>query len=133
MGAHWFQVTNRWIHDFVATPPAGWKAKQLKTIGVPWPPPNGWAKALDGSMITQEARRAFESFHRAKPPKAPKPPTLPLEAPKPSKAILMARRLQFARDRLNALEMASDEHALGLYQILADIDAVITYLENKGA
>lgn len=56
-----FRITNKWIWDF-RTPRGGWKASQLRYIGVPWPPPKGWRQRAIGRLISEEAKAKFESF-----------------------------------------------------------------------
>jgi len=56
-----FTVTHAWINQF-KTPAGAWKAKQLRAIGVPWPPRAGWPERVEGTQITQVNRRLFESF-----------------------------------------------------------------------
>jgi hypothetical protein len=42
-----------------ANGPAGWSAKQMAILGVPWPQPKGWLRALIGTTVSQETYRAF--------------------------------------------------------------------------
>lgn len=56
-----FTVTRDWI-DANKTPAGSWKAKQLRAIGVAWPPAAGWPERSEGKQITQAARQVFESF-----------------------------------------------------------------------
>jgi hypothetical protein len=66
-----FKITREWVHQYgigeeVAPnglKRAGWTAKQLKTIGVPWPPKKGWLTAKLDTYITDEQRQEFENLH----------------------------------------------------------------------
>ena len=54
------EISEAWIRAH-ATARGGWTREQLKAIGVPWPPPKGWLRAVIGTSITDEQRRMFES------------------------------------------------------------------------
>lgn len=56
-----FTVTRDWIEGN-KTPGGSWKAKQLRAIGVSWPPAGGWPERSEGKQITQADRLVFESF-----------------------------------------------------------------------
>lgn len=57
-----FTVTTEWIKAN-ATPAGGYKAAQVKLIGVKYPLPHKWMQKSEGRKITQDARKAFEAFH----------------------------------------------------------------------
>ena len=57
-----FSVTTEWIKQN-ATPAGGYKAEQLRLIGIRYPLRAGWMLAAGGLEITKEAREKFESFH----------------------------------------------------------------------
>ena len=56
-----FTVTRDWINAN-RTPGGSWKAKQLRAIGVNWPPAGGWLERSKGKQISDAARLLFESF-----------------------------------------------------------------------
>ena len=56
-----FKVTDEWITKH-ATVKGGYKAEQLKLIGVRWPPKKGWKRTASGKHITEEDRIKFESY-----------------------------------------------------------------------
>jgi len=60
--AELFTITTEWIKAN-ATPAGGYKAAQVKFIGIQYPLPNKWMRERHGKQITQESRKAFESFH----------------------------------------------------------------------
>lgn len=41
------------------TPKGGWTRKQLAEWGVPWPPPSGWRKQLEGGADGPTTRDIF--------------------------------------------------------------------------
>lgn len=59
-GSH--RVTVEWIKQN-ATPAGGYKAAQVRLIGVNYPLPHGWMQKAEGRIISGEAKRKFESFH----------------------------------------------------------------------
>lgn len=65
-----FRVTSKWIHRYPHKPPAGWTARQLKLLGVSWPPQKGWLSQLEGTEISEDDAREFERLsHRGTDPK----------------------------------------------------------------
>ena len=56
-----FMVTRRWIEAH-KTKSGGWKARQLKQIGIDWPPVKGWIDEAVGRRITEDERVIFELF-----------------------------------------------------------------------
>ncbi len=62
-----FTITAEWIEAH-ATEKGGWKRRQLKQIGVPWPPPKGWKDEASGRQVGECERRVFESF-KGEPPR----------------------------------------------------------------
>lgn len=56
-----FEVTEDWITRN-ATKKGGYKASQLKLIGVSWPPISGWKRRASGRLITLDAKEIFESY-----------------------------------------------------------------------
>lgn len=83
-----FVVTTGWIKAN-ATPAGGYKAEQLKLIGLRYPLVSGWMGAANGRAISEADRLKFESYHHGH------------GATKKSKAILAAA----ASDRQIASEM----------------------------
>lgn len=57
-------VTKTWVHAH-KTVRGGWTKKQLAVLGVPWPPPKGWLKAVVGTQITESQRIEFEAARSA--------------------------------------------------------------------
>ena len=52
------------------TDAGGWTSKQLKILGIDWPPKSGWIDDICGKSITEEDAIAFEnakSAHKKKP------------------------------------------------------------------
>jgi len=56
-----FTVTEDWITRN-CTKRGGYKAMQLRLIGVYWPLKHGWKQRANGKQITLEAKAAFESY-----------------------------------------------------------------------
>ena len=56
-----FIVTRRWIEAH-KTKNGGWKARQLKQLGIEWPPSKGWIDQAVGRQIEEFERVVFESF-----------------------------------------------------------------------
>ena len=56
-----FIVTRRWIEAH-KTKNGGWKARQLKQLGIGWPPVKGWIDQAVGRQIGEFERVVFESF-----------------------------------------------------------------------
>ena len=56
-----FKVTEFWITSN-CTIRGGWTAKQLKLIGVSWPPVHGWKRRAVGKMISARAKAEFEGL-----------------------------------------------------------------------
>lgn len=56
-----FEITEDWIARN-PTKAGGYKASQLRLIGVSWPPKHGWKKRASGRLITPEAKAEFESY-----------------------------------------------------------------------
>jgi hypothetical protein len=54
-----FTVTKEWINEH-RTARGGFTAHQLMAVGVTWPPPKGWLRALVGEEITDAQRARFE-------------------------------------------------------------------------
>lgn len=52
-------VTDEWIRNNT-TLANGWKAVQLKALGVDWPPRKGWKQRVIGMTITTEQQEIFE-------------------------------------------------------------------------
>ena len=42
------------------TDAGGWTSKQLKIIGIDWPPVKGWMDGVYGKCLTKEEAKAFE-------------------------------------------------------------------------
>lgn len=61
-----FTVTAAWLREFSGNGDAGWTAKQLRCLGVKWPPRRGWFKRMLGKKITEKQRRAFEEARAEK-------------------------------------------------------------------
>ena len=59
-------VTREWIHGH-KTRRGAWNKKQLAVFGVKWPPVQGWISRLEGTRITDQQRREFESLSAASP------------------------------------------------------------------
>lgn len=57
-----FVVTTGWIKAN-ATPAGGYRAEQLKLIGVRYPLASGWMGTAYGRAITEADRQKFESYH----------------------------------------------------------------------
>jgi hypothetical protein len=72
-----FVVTTGWIKAN-ATPAGGYKAEQLKLIGVRYPLASGWMGTAYGRAISEADRLKFESYHHGH------------DATKKSKALLAA-------------------------------------------
>jgi len=56
-----FIVTEDWITRNT-TKRGGYKAAQLKAIGVSWPPAGGWKQRVSGRLLSPENKRIFESY-----------------------------------------------------------------------
>ena len=56
-----FTITEDWIARN-PTKRGGYKASQLRLIGVSWPPVHGWKRRASGKLITLEAKAAFEAY-----------------------------------------------------------------------
>ena len=54
-------ITDTWIATH-GTGANSWTAAQLRCLGVPWPPPQGWRRRLIGTSITDEQARGFEAL-----------------------------------------------------------------------
>lgn len=54
-----FVVTAAWIHDN-STPAGAWRARQLRLLGVEWPPAAGWIERVSGMSIAVSSRQQFE-------------------------------------------------------------------------
>jgi hypothetical protein len=65
-----FRVTEDWITRN-ATRRGGYKAAQLKAIGVSWPPAGGWKRRASGKLITLDAKEVFESYAGGNPVTGP--------------------------------------------------------------
>ena len=57
-----FTVTKDWLHRYPHKPPAGWTAKQLRLLGIAWPPKKGWIEEIEGKQILDRVAREFESL-----------------------------------------------------------------------
>lgn len=55
-------VTVEWIKAN-ATPAGGYKAEQVRLIGLRYPLQHGWMQNAAGRLITMESKRKFEAFH----------------------------------------------------------------------
>jgi len=42
------------------TDAGGWTSKQLKVLGIEWPPKSGWINDVCGKTITDDDAKAFE-------------------------------------------------------------------------
>jgi len=58
-------VTRKWINDN-KTKGGAWTKSQVNALGLPWPPLVGWARRLEGSVITDDKRKIFEAKIPAK-------------------------------------------------------------------
>ena len=56
-----FEMTWGWLHRY-STPGGGWTAKQLRAIGVDWPPRRGWLRLSVGKTISVGQKAAFEEL-----------------------------------------------------------------------
>lgn len=56
-----FRVTEDWISRH-PTKNGGYKASQLRLIGVSWPPKHGWKRRASGRLISMEDKEKFESY-----------------------------------------------------------------------
>lgn len=56
-------LTSQMIHD-ASTEGHGWNRRQLKSIGVPWPPPKGWLKGMVGKQIPLSLWERFVSLRK---------------------------------------------------------------------
>lgn len=56
-----FRVTEDWITRH-PTKNGGYKASQLRLIGVSWPPKHGWKKRASGRLISMDDKDRFESY-----------------------------------------------------------------------
>lgn len=74
-----FVVTTAWIQAN-ATPAGGYKAEQLKLIGVRYPLISGWMGTAYGRAISIADKQKFEAFHTG------------YKATKKSKAVMQAPR-----------------------------------------
>lgn len=61
-----FTISADWLREFSGNGDAGWTAKQLKCLGVNWPPRRGWFKRSLGRRISEKTRRAFEEARSEK-------------------------------------------------------------------
>lgn len=60
------RVTKEWIHAN-KTENGGWTARQLKCLGVSWPPTSGWIERIEGDDISDDNAKYF-SIDAAKNP-----------------------------------------------------------------
>lgn len=60
-----FKVSEDWI-DENASSAGGWTSKQLRILGVQWPPPTGWKKKAAGMMLSAEQAKLFEDLGKVK-------------------------------------------------------------------
>lgn len=56
-----FRVTEDWITRH-PTKNGGYKASQLRLIGVSWPPKHGWKRRASGRLIGMEDKAKFEAY-----------------------------------------------------------------------
>lgn len=54
-----FVITKEWI-EANASSAGGWSKRQLKAIGVYWPPATGWKLRSIGKRITEANKAIFE-------------------------------------------------------------------------
>lgn len=59
-----FKITDEWIAQHATNGTVGWTAKQLRSIGVKFPPPAGWRRGAVGKTITDEQRSKFETINK---------------------------------------------------------------------
>lgn len=57
------EITSKWLHDN-STRGGGWTAKQLRVLGVQWPPRRGWLADLIGQRMTPAQKADFEAHHQ---------------------------------------------------------------------
>jgi hypothetical protein len=58
-------LSGEMIHG-AATQSNGWNRKQLSVLGVPWPPPSGWLKKLEGRKVMFWQWQKFLSLRTVK-------------------------------------------------------------------
>lgn len=64
--ADYVLVTEEMIES-ARTAAGGWRAAQLRLIGVSWPPAAGWKKRAVGRMISPKAVQLFHEWGRKTP------------------------------------------------------------------
>jgi len=57
------KITWMWVQEH-STGQGGWTRAQLACLGVPWPPPKGWRRALTGTHIPDNVAHEFERLGR---------------------------------------------------------------------
>lgn len=55
------RLTREFIHA-AKSDAGGWNRKQLKVVGIDWPPRKGWIQRLEGVEISEEQARKFVEF-----------------------------------------------------------------------
>lgn len=53
-------ITKEWIHAH-KTGPGGWTARQIRALGLKWPPKPGWIDRLHHGEISEENALLFEA------------------------------------------------------------------------
>ena len=53
-------ISEDWIHHYKSDA-GGWNRRQLKAIGILWPPCRGWLKWVVGKQIIHKNARVFEN------------------------------------------------------------------------
>lgn len=59
-----FRVTESWIREFQSRE-GGWTRDQQESLGLAWPPREGWIRRVVGMQISDERRTRFERRWRA--------------------------------------------------------------------
>ena len=54
-----FTVSRKWIHDNT-TKGGSWNAKQLRCLGIAWPPVKNWQQRIAGLELSIELKERFE-------------------------------------------------------------------------
>lgn len=57
-----FKVTEEWIDKNSRN--GSWNSKQLRILGIQWPPVSGWKKRVASMMISAEQAKLFEDLGR---------------------------------------------------------------------
>lgn len=58
------KITEKWLMDHATKHGSGWTREQLRLIGVAWPPPRGWKRAMIGVHVAEDLARRFEDCGR---------------------------------------------------------------------